>query len=183
MAGFMAATMERVRHRGFAERIRAFWVWLVALMRPDFWGSTRKSLEASGGKVGKTAYLDGLRGFAALMIYSQHNMDYAHPNDRDIIHHAWGWHGNHAFITFPGVRLFFHTGNLAVMLFFAISGYVTSVSLLKLLYASDTNKMANRIGIGIPQRFVRLWAPAMGISFTFMLCWYVKWCGRVMSQA
>ena len=121
----------------------------------------------------KTAYLDGLRGFAALMIYAQHNTDYAHQRDQEIIHHAFGWNGEYYFITAPVIKIFFHTGNLAVMFFFAISGYVTSVSLLKLLHAHDTAKLAHRLGVAIPGRFVRLWGPVCCVSFVFMLSWYV----------
>lgn len=60
-------------------------------------------------RVNKVAYLDGLRGFAAFIVYWTHYTGYAHDGIW-LFRTSFGWHDNYYFACFPVVRLFFHGG-------------------------------------------------------------------------
>lgn len=123
------------------------------------------------GKPNKIAYLDGLRGMAALVVYLTHHAYYAH--EAPLLHRAFGWNGNYYFAAAPGIRLFFSGGALSVALFFVISGYVVSLSAMNSLHKGDLVKLANNLGTGIPKRFVRLYFPILCITFMIGTSWHL----------
>ena len=124
-----------------------------------------------GGKPNKIAYLDGLRGMAAIIVYLTHHAYYAH--EVPLLHRAWGFNGNYYFATAPFFRLFFSGGALSVGLFFVISGYVISLSALNSLHKGDLNKLAHSLGTGLPRRFVRLYFPILVITFCIATSWHL----------
>ncbi|KAF7535841.1 hypothetical protein G7Z17_g13141 [Cylindrodendrum hubeiense] len=71
-------------------------------------------------ELGPTAYLDGMRGIACLMVYLCH---FTAPSYG--IGHGWGHEGNRDFMRLPFVRLLY-AGGSAVSVFFIISGYALS---------------------------------------------------------
>lgn len=98
------------------ERLKTALCFLASALKPEIpnlWSS--KSV-----KIGKTTYLDGLRGVSAIVVYLTHHTMYAHQDP--LLHRAFGWHGQYYFVTFPGIRLFWSGGTLAVGLFLMISG-------------------------------------------------------------
>ena len=157
------------KDRGLGQ-LKALGTVLCSILQPLQWDS---QLGDGDTKVSKVAYLDGLRGFASILVYISHHVAYAHPQGMGAIRHAFGWQDKFYFISTPGIRAFFHGGSFAVALFFVISGYVLSRSLLSLLHAHETARLASRLGVAIPQRFVRLWTPVCCTTFIFMTCWYV----------
>lgn len=121
----------------------------------------------------KTAYLDGLRGFAAFLVYCQHHELWAHPLDQvHIFENAFGFEGNYRFASFPGVRLLFNGGHFAVATFFVISGYVLSTKPLSLIQAGEHDRLAENLGSALFRRWLRLYIPLIATTFLYMLTWH-----------
>src|SRR4051812_25882502 len=73
--------------------------WSVDLVRPEFLnlrlGSPKKPIR-------RTAWLDGLRGFAAFMVYIHHNQLWAHGYTGNLIYeNAFGYEGRHYVAALP----------------------------------------------------------------------------------
>ncbi|CAJ2510023.1 Uu.00g059230.m01.CDS01, partial [Anthostomella pinea] len=80
--------------------------------------------------ISPTAYLDGLRGVAALVVYVFHLGYLWFP----FLRHGHGaLHSEDLFLQLPVVRVL-HSGRASVTLFFVISGYVISARTLSLIY-------------------------------------------------
>ncbi|KAJ8607242.1 hypothetical protein MRB53_040428 [Persea americana] len=80
---------------------------------------------SSPQKLRSTAYLDGIRGLAAFVVYIAHNLLSA--NGLMVpIEVAWGFEGNYYLINFPFLRMLFTGSHASVPIFFIISGYVNA---------------------------------------------------------
>ncbi|CAN8099676.1 unnamed protein product [Discula destructiva] len=134
----------------------------------------------------KTAYLDGLRGFAAFLVYWQHHVLWAHfPLQTMLIENSFAFEGQYAFAAFPGVRLFFNGGHFAVATFFVISGYVLSTKPLSLIQAGEQTKLADNLSSQLFRRWLRLYIPLVATTFLYMLTWHAfggLWIGGVKKQ-
>ncbi|KAK6724293.1 hypothetical protein SNK04_003124 [Fusarium graminearum] len=120
-----------------------------------------------------TAYLDGLRGFAALLVYIHHHQLWAHGIfDQDkVFENAFGYEGKYYFVTFPGIRHFFVGGHYAVSTFFVISGYVLSLKPISLIQAGEYVQLGDVLTSSFFRRWIRLFLPlimAMVIYITFL---------------
>lgn len=123
----------------------------------------------------RTAYLDGLRGFAALLVFSLHHQVWGHSGVRGehILENAWGWDGKYYLVAFPGLRLLFSGGHLAVAVFFVISGYVLSAKPLSYIQNRETTKMASNVGSSLIRRWLRLYIPVIATTFLWMTSWHL----------
>ncbi|KID73458.1 O-acetyltransferase PaAT-1 [Metarhizium brunneum] len=121
----------------------------------------------------KTAYLDGLRGFAALIVYWHHHVLWAHKEDIEIFENGFGYNQQYYFAALPGVRLFFSGGHLAVSIFFVLSGYVLSIKPLRLIEKNDTSGLAEHLGSAIFRRWLRLFLPVAATSFIYATSWHL----------
>ncbi|KAH0036597.1 hypothetical protein KCU78_g1876, partial [Aureobasidium melanogenum] len=123
----------------------------------------------------RTAYLDGLRGFAALLVFSLHHQVWGHSGTGGefILENAFGWNGVYQLICFPGIRILFSGGHLAVAIFFVISGYVLSVKPLTLLQSGDMMKMSENLASALFRRWLRLYIPVAGTTFAWMTSWHL----------
>ncbi|CAK1357930.1 unnamed protein product [Cercospora beticola] len=136
---------------------------LAATQQPD------KTID----KKKNTAYLDGLRGLAALLVYIYHHVSwYFGPTD-DLIN-GWGANGNHYFFQLPFIRLILTGGNAGVVIFFVLSGYVLSISPLRhLREASKGNQNHKTIYrsllSSVIRRPIRLYLPVIGVSLGFVI--------------
>jgi peptidoglycan/LPS O-acetylase OafA/YrhL len=120
-------------------------------------------------KLRPTAYLDGLRGFAAFLVYWHHHELWAHvPVQGMSLESSFGYDGLHYFAAFPGVRNFFHGGHFAVATFFVISGYVLSAKPLSLIHAGEQAKLADNVGSALFRRWLRLYIPLICTTFIYM---------------
>lgn len=113
-------------------------------------------------RVGPTAYLDGLRGLAALFVFFCHYF-YTAFNIAD----AYGQHDkNYVFWKLPFIRLLF-SGPSMVCLFFVISGYALSLKPLKQIRSRSFDGFSHTMASFIFRRGFRLFLPT-AIS-TFMV--------------
>ena len=131
------------------------WLWPSS----ESWTARPKSLHS-------TAYLDGLRGFAALLVYWHHQILWAHSIERTaenlIFENGFGYNGYYRFAALPFVRNFFTGGHFAVSTFFVLSGYVLSIKSLKLVENDDMLALVDHIASSIFRRWLRLFMPVVG---------------------
>jgi peptidoglycan/LPS O-acetylase OafA/YrhL len=132
-----------------------------------------------------TAYLDGLRGLAALLVYISHHVVRCYGGDEGI-RSGYDWaqikkgtfasqitessddrqsEGRSQHITaLPFIRVFFNGGGAAVAIFFVLSGYVLSRNLLIKLRAGDKRMLYRALGKAVIKRPFRLYAPPVAVS-------------------
>lgn len=142
------------------------------ILRYSLWNSVRNK---SKQPLKRTAYLNGLRGFAALLVYSLHHQVWGHSGigGEFILENAFGWDKKYYFVCFPGIRILFSGGHLAVAVFFVISGYVLSMKPLSIIHARETAKLADNLGSALFRRWLRLFIPVLCTTFVWMTSWHV----------
>ncbi len=144
--------------------------WGLGLLRPSW-------LSRAGGprnQLGRTAYLDGLRGFAAFIVYWHHHQLWAHDaiSGSAIFENAFGYNGRYYFASLHGVRTFFTGGHWAVSVFFVISGYVLSSKPLMLIHAGDYVKLGDNLASALFRRWLRLHIPVICTTFLYLTSWH-----------
>lgn len=113
-----------------------------------------------------TAWLDGLRGFAALFVFWYHLMNPFHP--RHLEGYGYNPEGSH-FIQLPILRLIY-SGNVMVYIFFVISGYVLSIKSIGLIRSGRSyTAIFTTISSSIFRRAIRLALPPLISTFINML--------------
>ncbi|KAL1837151.1 hypothetical protein VTJ49DRAFT_4197 [Mycothermus thermophilus] len=120
-----------------------------------------------------TAYLDGLRGFAAFLVYVQHHEQWVHALYNHSLENAFGWGGHRYFITLPYVRNFFIGGHMAVAVFYVISGYVLSVKPLALIHDGEYLRLFDNLASAFFRRWFRLFIPLIATTFTTVTLWSI----------
>jgi len=120
----------------------------------------------------RTAYLDGLRGFAALLVYIGHHEMWAHEANGYLFENVFGWEGAYNFATLPGIRTFFSGGHFSVTIFFVLSGYVLSSKPLSLIHASENEKLGDNVASALFRRWLRLYIPLIITTFIYMTSWH-----------
>lgn len=115
-----------------------------------------------------TAYLDGLRGFAAFLVYFYHHISWFY-GPTDALLYGWGHEGYHFIFQLPFLRVFFTGGNAAVAIFFILSGYVLSLSPLRSLRDGNPKKCYNSLISATVRRPFRLYIPPIGVGLAFAL--------------
>ncbi|KAL2270502.1 hypothetical protein VTJ83DRAFT_2686 [Remersonia thermophila] len=147
-----SALMDRVRNASIGSLL---WPWASAPARPE--------------RLRPTAYLDGLRGFAAFLVYWHHHELWAHPPPlTQVFETSFGYENHHYFAALPFVRIFFHGGHFAVAVFFVISGYVLSAKSLSLIHAGEQAKLADNLASALFRRWLRLFIPVIITTFVYM---------------
>jgi len=106
-------------------------------------------------RLSPTAYLDGLRGLAALFVVFCHWSYTAF-----VVAEGWGYKGrNYDILRLPIVRLFY-TGPAMVAIFFVVSGYALSLKPLMLIRArSGDGSFARTMSSSVFRRGIRLFVP------------------------
>jgi peptidoglycan/LPS O-acetylase OafA/YrhL len=141
--------------------------WSLDMVRPEFFalrpGSPKKLLR-------RTAWLDGLRGFAAFLVFLHHNQLWAHDlHGNSVFENSFGYQGRHYFAALPFIRHFFSGGHFAVAIFFVISGYVLSVKSLSSIQRGQHLMSADSIGSALFRRWIRLYLPLIGVTLSWMM--------------
>ena len=144
--------------------------WTVKISRPSFFTKSA----ASRKPLRRTAYLDGLKGFAALLVYWHHHVLWAHDasNNNQIFENGFGYDKNYYFACLPGIRTFFTGGHYSVTTFFVISGYVLSTKPLSLIQAGEYLKLGDNLASAAFRRWPRLYIPLIGTTFLYMASWH-----------
>lgn len=148
-------------------------MWALNLLRPSWLtrGASRPQ------RLRRTAWVDGMRGFAALLVYILHHELWAHEPHRaeQIMQSSYGYEGRHYFITLPWIRTFFTGGHGAVAIFFILSGYVLATKPIALLYSGDHSSLIGNIGSAIFRRWFRLYLPIFFVTLNCVSLWH--WSG------
>ena len=147
--------------------------WALNVVRPAIF--SKKSGSRHGRQLRSTAYLDGLRGFAALLVYFGHHQLWAHSSmdPEKIFENVFGYEGRSYFATFHGVRIFFAGGHFSVAVFFVISGYVLSAKPLQYIHAAEHLKLGDNVASALFRRWLRLYLPVIAVTFLYMASWHV----------
>jgi peptidoglycan/LPS O-acetylase OafA/YrhL len=121
-----------------------------------------------------TAYLDGLRGVAAFLVYIVHHESWAHPVWLPVMEMGYGFDGHRYFVCLPVVRILFLGGHFAVSIFFVISGFVLSRSPLKMIHDGGREAdLARSMSSAMFRRAVRLYTPVIVTTFIFLTVWHL----------
>lgn len=124
-----------------------------------------------------TAYLDGLRGFAAFLVYWQHNQLWSHAyvqgRSQNVFENAWGHEGHYHLANFYGTRLFFTGGHLAVAVFYVISGYVLIWKALQLIQSGQSHRVGDVVASALFRRWFRLYIPLIVTTFVYVTSWHL----------
>ncbi|KAH8905622.1 acyltransferase [Coniochaeta sp. PMI_546] len=134
---------------------RCYMLKAAIFLLPSFLQPRPFSIAARNCRPSPTAYLDGLRGLAALFVVFCH---YSYTSFN--IAEGWGCKGrNYDILRLPVVRLFFQ-GPAMVAIFFVVSGYALSLKPLKLMRArSGDGTLAKTLGSSVFRRGIRLFVP------------------------
>ncbi|KAH8673648.1 hypothetical protein BX600DRAFT_433265 [Xylariales sp. PMI_506] len=137
--------------------------WITAL----FPRSAPASKSVKEKPLHPTAYLDGLRGVAALVVYVFHWSYLWFPFLRD----GWGIPGGaNLFLQLPVIRAM-HSGRASVTVFFVISGYVITIKTLTMIYKGQHERVLDTLAGSLFRRPFRLYLPiipALCIIFVFV---------------
>ncbi|KAI1611816.1 acyltransferase family-domain-containing protein [Exophiala viscosa] len=145
--------------------------WCIDLVKP----SCVKRCPTRTEKLRRTAYLDGVRGFAALLVYWGHHELWAHDAlgpDR-ILENAYGYDIQRYLACLPGVRLFFSGGHFAVTVFFVLSGYVLSTKPMAMIHAGEHLRLGDNLTSALFRRWLRLYLPVVCTTFLYMSSWHL----------
>lgn len=120
-----------------------------------------KEQQAPERALSDTAYLDGLRGLAALAVFNFHFF-FAFT---DYTHIGWGYQSSHySIIALPVFRLLYD-GGTCVNVFFVVAGYVCSAKALQLMTAGEHEKVLRSLWGSVFRRALRLYLPVLTITF------------------
>lgn len=129
---------------------------------PSFLQSRHFRDQIRPAKLHPTAYLDGMRGLAALFVYFCHYSYQAFT-----IAESWGCgDNNYSILKFPILRLWYQ-GPAAVCVFFVISGYALSYRPLKFARSHSFAEWSSTMSSLAFRRWIRLFVPP--IISTFMV--------------
>lgn len=114
-----------------------------------------------------TAFLDGLRGLAAFLVYIYHfNVGWYGEE----ILHGYGENGHYSFTLLPFIRTFYSGGIAAVAIFFVLSGFVLTISPLRKIRDHTAKQSIYRSLISsVIRRPVRLYLPCLLVVWTFVI--------------
>jgi UDP-sugar transporter A1/2/3 len=110
-----------------------------------------------------TAWLDGVRGVAALCVVFHHSLLGTHGYLFD------GWKGpSDSILKLPWIR-FFISGHPQVAIFFVVSGFSLSYGLMKRIHAKDFSGFNSSLASSVIRRPFRLFLPCLFNTFLIML--------------
>ncbi|KAK5358834.1 hypothetical protein LTR20_010799 [Exophiala xenobiotica] len=145
--------------------------WLLNLVKPSFMTKAQPRHEKSR----RTAYLDGLRGFAALIVYFGHHELWAHDalSPDQILENAYGYDNQRYFACLPFIRTFFSGGHFAVTVFFVMSAFVLSMKPMAMIHSGEYMRLGDNLASALFRRWLRLFIPVLCTTFLYMTSWHV----------
>jgi peptidoglycan/LPS O-acetylase OafA/YrhL len=130
-----------------------FMAFLLALI-PSFITNRFRATEPR--KLHPTSFLDGLRGFAAIVVVSGHLVLYL---ERWVMI-AYGVQSQGNILQLPFIRLLV-SPRAMVHIFFVISGYVLSCRHVKMIWAAEHQKLGGSLVSAVFRRGIRLFLPPL----------------------
>ncbi|KAK1712893.1 acyltransferase family-domain-containing protein [Colletotrichum acutatum] len=118
-------------------------------------------------KLGPTAYLDGLRGVAAFVVYIFHFSYLWFPDLR----WGYGFAGHQMFWQMPIVRAL-HSGRASVTVFFVISGFVLTLKTVSMIHKRKMDQALSALAGSAFRRPFRLYLPIFASTFIIALLVY-----------
>lgn len=110
-----------------------------------------------------TAWLDGMRGVAALLVYVYHLSYSTHDVDT-----AWTYDGKRSFLRLPLIR-FFYNGHFMVAIFFVLSGYALSYKPVKQIRKGEMQPLLEGLTSSVFRRWMRLYLPCLVSTMVIVL--------------
>ncbi|QIX01723.1 hypothetical protein AMS68_007240 [Peltaster fructicola] len=127
---------------------------------------------AAEKNVNSLAFLDGLRGIAALIVYFHHHNTDFYGMDCDIMH-PYGYEGRYHIAQWKFIQLFVAGGTAAVMVFFVLSGYVLSRGTFQMLQNGKSTSSIHQYLLNASlRRPIRLWLPPILVSLVVALAFH-----------
>jgi peptidoglycan/LPS O-acetylase OafA/YrhL len=124
-----------------------------------------------------SAWLDGLRGTAALFVVFHHTSR-AWFSDRAFAGFGSGGDSlNQYIIQLPILRIVI-SGYPQIAIFFVISGYALSYKPMKLLHSGRSNEFLDSLAMSVFRRHTRLFLPAAGVMLCTAFMTYMDWYGK-----
>ncbi|OBT91422.1 hypothetical protein VE01_10534 [Pseudogymnoascus verrucosus] len=155
--------------RGPLILIKTFVVAFITTLIPSF---LRRSPDgAASKKLHPTAYLDGLRGVAAFIVFIHHYIIDWYPMLCRGYASSEPAHSRY-FLQLPLIRVVY-SGRGMVSVFFVISGYVLSYKAIRLMRARQYSVLLDSLASSIFRRGMRLFIPITGSTFISML--FCRW--------
>ncbi|OMP82156.1 hypothetical protein BK809_0006466 [Diplodia seriata] len=112
-----------------------------------------------------TAYLDGLRGIASLIVFSFHTL-WAYSN---LVEYGYGdGPKNQHFLQLPFIRLI-HAGHAMVPVFFVVGGYVMALKPLRRVRSHESKNLHVHLAGFVFRKAMRLYVPAIIMTSISML--------------
>ncbi|KAK5058590.1 hypothetical protein LTR84_010853 [Exophiala bonariae] len=144
-------TWRRIDHRTLL--LNCLWTLLPRYLHPE----GRK--EYSKAKLHPTAYLDAVRGYAAVIVFFYH-----------------GWKETTLWVfRLPFIRTFILGGPGMVAVFFVISGYVLSYRMLKLIRNQESALLLDAFSSSMFRRWLRLYGSTSVATFIAACCVSLGW--------
>nr|POE90668.1 hypothetical protein CFP56_60281 [Quercus suber] len=137
---------------------------ILKTLKPDLFSGRKTSAQ----RPGPTAWLDGLRGCAALSVCIMHLLVYTHQN-MELCHGP----DSPTYLNLPIIRVFFMGGHFAVMIFFTISGYVLPRRLISLLHEGRKEDFVEALNSAVVRRPGRLFIPVILSTLTLAFVWHI----------
>lgn len=142
---------------------RGLFVRLLIALLPSWLQPRSSSTRSRAERSHQTAYLDGIRGLAALFVFFCHYSYTCY-----VITTGYGHGTNENILQLPIIRLFYQ-GPPMVCLFFVISGYALSLKPLKQMRSRSWEAMFTTVSSSIFRRAIRLFLPCFASTFLVVI--------------
>lgn len=142
---------------------------VVGHLTPSFL-STAHAKRPSQPGLTSTSYIDGLRGYAAVIVVIFHTSLIYSSN---IVFFSYGFEGNNrTLLQLPIVRLLF-SGHSMVSMFFVLGGYVNALKPLSLIRSGNLADLAPALSSSLLRRVVRLCIPPLVSTLAIAITLYL----------
>lgn len=149
--------------------LRTISINLATGLAPSF---LRKSHAGAQQRLSPTAYLDGMRGLAALFVFFCH---YSYTCFVITVGYGYGEPGeNTSILQLPIIRLLY-SGPPMVCVFFIISGYALSLKPLKQMRAKQWDSLFTTMSSSVFRRGLRLFIPTLSSCLLVLVMLRLGW--------
>ena len=139
--------------------------YVTNALMPNYLHRTTSHTAAHEDKLPRASFLDGLRGYASLVVFISHFLDPFQPGKR----FGYGYDQENSWLLqLPIIRLLY-SGVPMVALFFIISGYALSLKPFLLIRSGSWGQFSDTIASAIFRRGLRLFLPTLVSTFLVMI--------------